>query len=93
MGLMDKIKESAKNVDEKIGDGIDISKIDSKIRDEERNIEKLTTELGTKVLSALRNSEPLDASLFTDIYNKIQSSEERIVHFEEEKASIKSKSS
>lgn len=92
MGLMDKIKESAKNMDEKAGDYIDVSKIDSKIRDEQRNVEKLTTELGTKALEALRESKEINADLFAETYKKIQECEERIKAFEEEKAAIKSKS-
>ena len=92
MGLMDKIKESAKNTDEKAGDYIDKSKIDSKIRDEQRAIEKLTAELGAKALGALKNSEEINADLFKEIYEKILACEDRIKSFEEEKAAIVAKS-
>ena len=55
MGLMDKVKTAAKDLDTKAGNAIDKSKLDSQIRDEERNIEKMYTEIGKKIITALKD--------------------------------------
>ena len=53
MGFMDKVKDSVKNADEKLGNAIDKEKIDSEIRKQEKAIEDFTKKIGDKVLEAL----------------------------------------
>ena len=53
MGFMDKVKDSVKSADEKLGNAIDKEKLDSEIRKQEKAIEDFTKEIGEKVLAAL----------------------------------------
>ena len=57
MGFMDKMKDAVKDADTKIGNSIDKSKLDSQIRDEERNIEKLEAEIGQEVVKTLKSGK------------------------------------
>ena len=53
MGFMDKVKDSVKNADEKLGNAIDKEKLDSEIRKQEKAIEEPRTSLRT-IRRALR---------------------------------------
>ncbi len=89
MGFMDKVKESVKSADEKLGNAIDISKIDSKIRDEERKIEDLTKEMGEKVLANFRDGTAIAEDDLKAIYAKIQGCEKNIEDLNAEKEALK----
>ncbi|MBQ8178873.1 MAG: hypothetical protein IJ026_00290 [Candidatus Methanomethylophilaceae archaeon] len=90
MGFMDKVKESVKSADEKLGNAIDSSKIDSKIRDEERKIEELTKEMGEKVLANFRDGAALAEDDLKAVYAKIQDCEKTIEDLKAEKEALKS---
>ena len=78
MGFMDKVKESVKNADEKLGNAIDSEKLDSKIREQEREIEKVTTEIGKAVVSNLRDGKDIDKAAVNALYAKITEADKKI---------------
>lgn len=88
---MDKVKDSVKSADEKLGNAIDCEKLDSKIRDEERKIENYTKDLGAKTLEALRKGEDIAKDALDEIYSKIKECEEQIEKMKAEKETIKAK--
>lgn len=91
MGFMDKVKESVKNADEKLGNAIDCEKIDSKIREQEREIEKVTEEIGKAVVADLREGKEIDRAAIDALYAKITEAETRIADLKAEKDAIKEK--
>jgi len=91
MGLMDKAKQAVKDADEKLGDKIDLDKLDSKIREEERKIEKYTKEIGDRVLEKFENGTVITKAEFDDIIDKIAACKDTIKKFEQDKEDIKSK--
>ncbi len=60
MGLLDKVSAGLKNVDNKIGQEIDESKYNSKIRDLEREIADMKSKLGEDVYEAYAKGETFD---------------------------------
>ncbi len=91
MGLMDKVKDTVKSADEKIGNAIDKEKIDSDIRGEERKIEGYTKDLGEKVLASLRKGEPIAEDALKGIYDDILACEAKIEDLKKDKEALKSK--
>lgn len=88
MGLMDKVKTAAKDLDTKAGNAIDKSKLDSQIRDEERNIEKMYTEIGKKIIAALKEERSAsDADIKCEV-DKINESETKIEELKKKKEEI-----
>ena len=63
MGFMDKVKDSVKSADEKLGNAIDKEKLDSEIRKQEKAIEDFTQEIGEKVLAALKDGKECEAKI------------------------------
>ncbi len=88
MGFMDKVKDTVKDVDNKIGESIDKSKLDSQIRDEERLIEKATMEIGQRVLEAIDNGKTIADIDVSDICEKIKVSRDRIAEYKEKREAI-----
>ncbi len=91
MGFMDKVKESVKNADEKLGNAIDSEKLDSKIREQEREIEKVTTEIGKAVVSNLRDGKDIDKAAVNALYAKITEADKKIEELKAEKEALKEK--
>ena len=91
MGFMDKVKESVKNVDEKVGNVIDGEKIDSKIREQEREIEKITKEIGDAVVACLKDGKDIVMDEVNNLYKKIEEAQAKIESFKEEKEALKTK--
>ncbi len=91
MGFMDKVKETAKSADEKLGNRIDIDKYESKIRDEEREIDKICTEVGKKTVETLRADGKLSKKDYEDFIQKIEEAERRIEEYKEKIKEIKAK--
>ena len=91
MGFMDKVKESMKNVDEKVGNVIDGEKIDSKIREQEREIEKITAEIGKAVVADLKEGKEIVRTAIDELYAKITEAEKKIEELKAEKEALKEK--
>ena len=91
MGLFDKVKETAKSADEKIGDKIDTEKLESKIRDEKREIEKIIKEIGEKALEKFRAGESAAKDDFAEAIKKIEEAEKRIAEHQAQIDEIKGK--
>ena len=91
MGFMDKVKESVKNADEKIGNAIDSEKIDSKIREQEREIEKITAEIGKAVVADLKEGKEIVRTAIDELYAKITEAEKKIEDLKAEKEALKEK--
>ena len=91
MGFMDKVKESMKNVDEKVGNVIDGEKIDSKIREQEREIEKITAEIGKTVVADLKEGKEIVRTAIDELYAKITEAEKKIEDLKAEKEALKEK--
>ncbi len=88
MGIMDKVKDSVKSADEKLGNAIDKEKIDSEIRKQEKSIEEFTKQIGDKVLEALRSGkEAVDADI-SGIYEDIKKCEMKIAELKAEKEKL-----
>jgi|L827metagenome_2_1110789.scaffolds.fasta_scaffold02519_3 hypothetical protein len=91
MGFMDKVKESVKNADEKLGNAIDSEKLDSKIREQERGIEKITADIGKAVVANLKDGKEIDKSAVDELYAKITEAEKKIEELKAEKEALKEK--
>ncbi|MDO5861629.1 MAG: hypothetical protein Q4Q58_02360 [Thermoplasmata archaeon] len=91
MGLMDKVKDKAKEVDTKLGNSIDKSKLDSQIRDEERAIEKAMAEIGQKVVDAIEAGKTAAEADVQALYDKIKAAKDKIEELKKLKEEIDSK--
>ena len=91
MASMNKVKESVKNVDEKVGNVIDGEKIDSKIREQEREIEKITAEIGKAVVADLKEGKEIVRTAIDELYAKITEAEKKIEDLKAEKEALKEK--
>lgn len=85
---MDKVSAGIRNVDSKIGSTIDEEKYNSKIRDLERDIEKLKCKLGEKVYEAAIKGGTFDSK---ECVKMIKSKYEEIKNTEKEKEEILAK--
>lgn len=85
---MDKVKDSVKNADEKLGNAIDKEKLDSEIRKQEKAIEDFTKQIGDKVLEALRAGKTAAEADVVGIYEDIKKCEEKIADLKSQKESI-----
>ena len=91
MGFMDKVKESVKNADDKLGKAIDNEKLDSEIRKNERKIEDIAKELGEKVIEILRKGEEVSKDLLDEYYAKVKECDEAIENLKADKEALKDK--
>ena len=91
MGFMDKVKDAAKNADEKLGNAIDCEKIDSKIREQDREIEKITKQIGEAAVADLTDGKDVDVAAIKDLYKKIEEARAQIEKLKAEKEEIKNK--
>ncbi len=91
MGFMDMVKGAAKSADEKLGNAIDCEKIDSKIREQERAIEKITTEIGKAVVADLKEGKEIVRTTIDELYAKITEAEKKIEDLKAEKEALKEK--
>ena len=88
MGFMDKVKGAVKTADDKLGNAIDKGKLDSQIRDEERNIEKLEAEIGQEVVKTLKSGKIAAEANIQANYDKILESEKKIEELKAKKEAI-----
>ncbi len=90
MGLMDKMKGAVRDADTKLGNAVDKGKIDSQIRDEEREIEKCVSDVGRAVVDALKAGKTAAEADIGAFFEKIKRSEERIADLKKQKEEIDS---
>ena len=88
MGFMDKVKGAVKTADDKLGNAIDKGKLDSQIRDEEREIDKTITEIGKAVVKALKEGKTAADADIQKLFEKIGTSEEKIEDLKKQKEAI-----
>ena len=67
MGFMDKVKDSVKSADEKLGNAIDKEKLDSEIRKQEKAIEEYTKEIGQKVVAVVKEGKDAAQAEIADL--------------------------
>ncbi len=91
MGFMDKVKDSVKSADERLGNAIDKEKIDSDIRREERNIDDLTAQIGKKVVAAVKDGKDANSAEISYEMDRIKESEQKIADLKEQKEEIRKK--
>ena len=92
MGFIDKVKDVTKSTSEKVGNAIDCEKIDSRIREQEKKIEKNTKEIGDIVVACLTDAKDITMDEINTIYAKIVDAREAIEKLKVEKEEIKAKS-
>ncbi len=88
MGFIDKVKNTVKSADEKLGNVIDKEKIDSEIRRQESVIDDLVKEIGEKVVAALRDGKDASSAEVTPAFNKIKKCKVKIEELKAEKEAI-----
>ncbi len=88
MGLIDKVKDTVKSADKKLGNVIDKEKIDSEIRKQESAIDDLVKEIGEKVVAALRDGKDIFSDEVVPVFNKIKECETKIEELKTEKEAI-----
>ena len=72
MGFMDKVKDSVKSADEKLGNAIDKEKLDSEIRKQEKAIEEYTKEIGQKVVAVVKEGKDAAQAEIAELMDKIK---------------------
>ena len=70
---------------------IDSEKLDSKIREQERGIEKITADIGKAVVANLKDGKEIDKSAVDELYAKITEAEKKIEELKAEKEALKEK--
>lgn len=78
MGFIDKVKNTVKSADEKLGNVIDKEKIDSEIRRQENAINDLVKEIGEKVVAALRDGKDASSAEVVPAFDNIKEYEAKI---------------
>ena len=81
MGFFDKVKSTVDDVSDTVGKKIDVEKYEMKIRDEKRNIDKASMEIGKILTEQLLNGQPFDKSMIMDQYNIILESNKKIKEY------------
>ncbi len=85
MGFMDKVKDSVKSADEKLGNAIDKEKLDSEIRKLEKEIEETVKEIGQKVLEVLKDGKTAAEADVASLYDKVKELETKIADLKNQK--------
>jgi hypothetical protein len=88
MGIKTKLKTSVDGVSQKVGDRMDVQKIDKKIKDEEKAIANNSNIIGRLVVERLLSGGTFDMELINKPYRKIVKADRRIKEFNEIKAEL-----
>ena len=78
MGFMDKVKASVQDVTDTVSKTIDNEKMDSKIRDEVRKVDKAYQEIGEIIVNCMLSGEEFDTSMVASQYHAIVESRQAI---------------
>ena len=90
MGLMDKLKATAKNADSKAGEVVDKQKVQSKISEEKRAIEKTLDSMGRTYYDAFKEGKDVSSELDA-MCKEIDDHKAKIAEYEEEIKQIEAK--
>lgn len=88
---MDKVKEGVSSADKKIGNAILSQGLDSKIREQEREIQAISKEISDAVLVDLRENREIDRAALEELFAKILEAEQKIEELKVQKECIKEK--
>lgn len=89
MGLMDKMKTGAKNLDNRMGQSVDSAKYDSKIADQKNIKKKAIEEAGQKMFEAyVANGSTAITDEVKELYEKAKACDAEIEKLEKEKADM-----
>ncbi len=88
---MDKVKEGVSSADKKIGNAILCQGLDSKIREQEREIQAISKEISDAVLVDLRENREIDRAALEELFAKILEAEQKIEELKVQKECIKEK--
>ena len=78
MGFMDKVRASVQDVTDTVSKTIDNEKVDSKIRDEVRKVDKAYQEIGEIIVNCMLSGEEFDTSMVASQYHAIVESRQAI---------------
>ena len=90
MGLMDKLKATAKNADSKAGEVVDKQKVQSKISDEKKAIDKALDSIGKAYYDAYKEGKDVTSDLDA-LCKEIDDHKAKIAEYEEEIKAIEAK--
>ena len=90
MGLMDKLKATAKSADSKAGEVVDKQKVQSKISDEKKAIEKALDQIGRNYYDAFKEGKDVTSDLDA-LCKEIDDHKAKIAEYEEEIKAIEAK--
>lgn len=86
MGFMDKVKASVQDVTDTVSKTIDNEKMDSKIRDEVRKVDKAYQEIGEIVVKCMMSGEEFDTSKVITQYHAAVESMQTITDLNSQRA-------
>ena len=100
MGFLDKVgegmkeagnkfKEGVSDLDDKLGDKVDIAKLESQIRDQERDLKNLKSEMGEKVIESMDKDGSFDVSNIKCLLDKAKDIKSKIAELNAEIEKIK----
>ena len=90
MGLMDKLKATAKNADSKAGEVVDKQKVQSKISEEKKAIERTLDSMGRTYYDAFKEGKDVSSELDA-MCKEIDDHKAKIAEYEEEIKQIEAK--
>ncbi len=100
MGFLDKVgegmkeagtkfKEGVSDLDDKLGDKVDVAKLESQIRDQERDLKDLKVEIGEKVIDSIEKDGSFDVSNIKCLLDKAKDIKSKIADLNAEIEKIK----
>jgi hypothetical protein len=88
LGFLDMVKSSVSDVGQKLNDTVDTQKLDYKIREEERSLDRIAKEIGGIVATQLMSGGHFDEASVAEPMSRYVEVKNRIYSLQEEKASI-----
>ncbi len=85
MGFLDKVKSSVNDMGKAVNNAIDNQKLDMKIREEQRNLEEISKEIGGIVAEAILSGQGFDETMIAEQYSKYIETKQRIEDLQAER--------
>ena len=85
MGFLDKVKSSVEDIGKTVNSAIDNQKLDMKIREEQRNLEEISKEIGSIVAEAILSGQGFDETMIAEQYSKYIETKQRIEDLQTER--------
>ena len=85
MGFLDKVKSSVGDMGKAVNNAIDNQKLDMKIREEQRNLEEISKEIGGIVAEAILSGQGFDETMIAEQYSKYIETKQRIEDLQAER--------